>query len=431
MAAAAQAQIPSPWHKAAHSLARLPELAARRTQATVLRPAALTRYRWDELLNTWSTDVRSRAFTYDAQARLTSETVTDSATTTPYSRILHTFTAQGQPLEDIDQDWNGTAWANSARVLALYDARGRYAGEELQEWNNNAWTPVAGTRETHTYNAAGQLTETVYEDFDANQNSYRRAGRETYTVGPNGEWTDALGEDWTNGAYVKSYRTRNITWYSFAELKPSFYDYQDWNDASGSWINDSRTTTVYQSNGSFISTRQVLTGPNVYANVQRKTETYDNFGTPLLSQDERWQGGQWVVEDASRHLLSYNADNTLRRDVQQNYDNGTYTNTVRDVYGSYQSIVLATRTVAATVPAQLYPNPTTATAWLELGSARTQGPLSGQLLNALGQTVRPLRLTPAASTQRYALDLTGLAPGAYTVRLHADTGSVVQRIVKE
>jgi len=77
----------------------------------------------------------------------------------------------------------------------------------------------------------------------------------------------------------------------------------------------------------------------------------------------------------------------------------------------------------ATGGLQVFPNPASGTATVQLGSGATTAPLL--LLNALGQTV--LRRPALAAGQAAQLPLTGLAPGLYMVRC----GALRQRLVVE
>ncbi|MFD2718219.1 T9SS type A sorting domain-containing protein [Hymenobacter monticola] len=79
----------------------------------------------------------------------------------------------------------------------------------------------------------------------------------------------------------------------------------------------------------------------------------------------------------------------------------------------------------------LYPNPTTARATLELAGLREQGPVKVEVVNVLGQTVRQLSTRPKQGFLSETIDLNGLATGVYTVRIHAQEGTVVKRLVKE
>ena len=79
----------------------------------------------------------------------------------------------------------------------------------------------------------------------------------------------------------------------------------------------------------------------------------------------------------------------------------------------------------------LYPNPTTASATLELAGLREQGPVKVEVVNVLGQTVRQLSARPKQGFLTETLSLSGLPTGIYTVRIHAQEGTVVKRLVKE
>jgi hypothetical protein len=89
------------------------------------------------------------------------------------------------------------------------------------------------------------------------------------------------------------------------------------------------------------------------------------------------------------------------------------------------TIVLGTRTVA-TLPVQLYPNPTHSTVYVNQ-PAGAATPLQAGLYNPLGQLVRTAVLPAAAS----ALDVSGLAPGIYTLRLTAGAAGATHRITVE
>ena len=79
----------------------------------------------------------------------------------------------------------------------------------------------------------------------------------------------------------------------------------------------------------------------------------------------------------------------------------------------------------------LYPNPTTGKATLELAGLREQGAVKVELVNVLGQTVRQLHVQPKLGFLSQTLDLSGLPTGVYTVRIYAQEGTAVKRLVKE
>ena len=79
----------------------------------------------------------------------------------------------------------------------------------------------------------------------------------------------------------------------------------------------------------------------------------------------------------------------------------------------------------------LYPNPTTGRATLELAGLREQGTVKVEVVNVLGQTVQQLTTRPKQGLLTETLNLGGLPSGVYTVRIHAQEGMVVKRLVKE
>ena len=79
----------------------------------------------------------------------------------------------------------------------------------------------------------------------------------------------------------------------------------------------------------------------------------------------------------------------------------------------------------------VFPNPALAgAATVRLPGLRPQPAVTGELLNALGQVVRRGSWPAAALVvQGAVLDLAGLAPGIYTLRLRPQEGALVKRVV--
>ena len=79
----------------------------------------------------------------------------------------------------------------------------------------------------------------------------------------------------------------------------------------------------------------------------------------------------------------------------------------------------------------LYPNPTTGTATLELAGLREQGAITVEVLNVLGQPVQQHSVRAKQGQLTDQLNLRDLPTGVYTVRIHAQEGTVVKRLVKD
>ncbi|GAA3951584.1 hypothetical protein GCM10022406_36790 [Hymenobacter algoricola] len=369
--------------------------------------------------------------TYNTQGRPIQIVGTDSATNAPRRKTLLVYNAQALVTEELEQNWNGSAYMNSYRTQYAYDANGRGTLYLYQEWQNNAWQTRGGYRSTNTYNPAGVLLTEVAENLNTATGIWQPDYRTTYTVNANNQWTGLTGEEWDNGAYVNDYRIRSINWYNWAKLLPAYYEQQEWNKATSTWADDYRTTFTYQANGSYVSIGQKLVAPDVWLNEERYTQTYDAFGNETLYQGERWANNAWFIDYAYRTLLSYAATSQIRRRVGQEYDVPTsrYVNDYLATYSNF--ITLATRRATELeAAAALYPNPTLSAATLSVAGLREQGAVRTEVLNTLGQVVQTLDLQPRRGTIRHELNLSTLPAGFYTVRLHAAEGTIAKRVLK-
>ncbi|MFD2718727.1 fibronectin type III domain-containing protein [Hymenobacter monticola] len=92
---------------------------------------------------------------------------------------------------------------------------------------------------------------------------------------------------------------------------------------------------------------------------------------------------------------------------------------------------LSARTVLGTGTLEVFPNPAHHTVSLVLPAVTGAAQARVTLLNALGQQVRELTLPLSATETRAALNLSGVAPGLYTLRVAAGGQTASQRLAVE
>ncbi|GAA4347505.1 hypothetical protein GCM10023185_02630 [Hymenobacter saemangeumensis] len=68
---------------------------------------------------------------------------------------------------------------------------------------------------------------------------------------------------------------------------------------------------------------------------------------------------------------------------------------------------------------------------LELTGLKAQGPVKVDVVNTLGQVVLQAKAPVRQGAVAETLDLSSLPTGIYSVRVHAQEGTVVKRLVKE
>ncbi|MDO7877299.1 FG-GAP-like repeat-containing protein [Hymenobacter sp. ASUV-10] len=96
-----------------------------------------------------------------------------------------------------------------------------------------------------------------------------------------------------------------------------------------------------------------------------------------------------------------------------------------------RTAVVMSTTAKLEAATALYPNPTTGRATVELSGLCEQGPVRIDVVNTLGQVLLQRSAQPRQGIIAQALDLRELPAGVYSVRLHAQEGTVVKRLVKE
>ncbi|WP_167856429.1 T9SS type A sorting domain-containing protein [Hymenobacter metallicola] len=382
------------------------------------------RYSWDVTTNKWAYPYKQE-YSYDAAGRLTQETQRDSAFSSPSSRTLIAYNAQGLETSYINQFWNGNAWENGYRYLSMYDERGNQTESLSQEWKNGSWVTTDGSQTVYTYNAAGVITEAVYKDLE--NGNFVQEDRQLFTL-TNGQWSSILYQVWDNGAWVTEERIVDIVWHDWAKQQPASYREQDFNGSS--FVDNERNSITYSANGSTVDIEQEYTGTG-WVNESRSSELKDNFGNDLGYTEEAWENNAWTLEYGSRNLLYYNANNAVVREVQQRYgSSGRWENDSRISYFDFLTITLANRNAALEAQSALYPNPASGVVTLEVAGLSKAEAASGEVRNALGQLVHSFSAQPQAGKLSTQLDLSNLKSGVYTVRLQTSEGAVVKRVVR-
>ncbi|GAA4004297.1 hypothetical protein GCM10022408_15040 [Hymenobacter fastidiosus] len=402
-----------------------PAAAAQRGQQTsVTQPGRVMRYEWNPATNRWEAP-QLVLYTYTAQARLSQETHADSATASPTYRLNYTYTAGNQLTQTLQQDYTGGSWENSFRRTATFDARGTPTEELNQDWISGAWSTTAGTRSANNYTTTGFLAQQVVQTFSTATTSFVNDVRITYKIPASGPYTEFTVQRWSGGQWQDEFRVTGITWYDAGRQLATGLQIQI--PINIFWVSVLRLTATYQTNGSSVSTYEARPNPaGPWLNDSRTTETYDAYNNRLSLLQEVWSGTAWAINDWSRALLTYNAQQiVLRRDEQLAIGTAPFINQQRYNFGSFQVIPLRTPPAAPTAQLQLFPNPTTGLVTLRL--AGLTGSLTGEVLNALGQQVLRFSLPSPANE----LDVSALQAGLYTVRLQTPQGMIIKRLVRQ
>ncbi len=72
---------------------------------------------------------------------------------------------------ETEEEWINNAWVNDYRYTRTYDQKGNELLDQSERWKNNQWVINYGHKSAHTYNASGNLTETIGQYFNTDYGS--------------------------------------------------------------------------------------------------------------------------------------------------------------------------------------------------------------------------------------------------------------------
>nr|WP_262905419.1 T9SS type A sorting domain-containing protein [Hymenobacter nitidus] len=354
----------------------------------------------------------------------------DSATLVPTIRTTYTYNAANLTTSLLDESWVAGAWRNTTQFLYAYDSQGRTTEYIGQGWVTNAWVTNFGYQIRYVYDAQNRVTEQTQSDWSTTTRTFQPTSRYQYSyAGTTSNYSSYVYQRWTNNAWVNS--TQQNAFVYDAQGRATYYETQTWTNAT-TWQLASRTTSSFPAGGGSVRLTEQLVG-GIWQNSTRFTEfpTPNGIGTGF--SNETWTGSAWQLDSGNRFTDVFNATNDLIRRFRQNVNTTTraWVNANKFYYSNFQSFVLATNAPALQAQTQLFPNPTTGTATLQLGGLRPQRPVQIAVFNTLGQLVQAQAVPAQAGTVSQVLDVRKLPAGVYSVRLHAAEGTVVKRLIKQ
>jgi hypothetical protein len=386
-------------------------------------PGSAVHYGWNG--QGWDSPI-IEAYTYDNQARITSQADTDSLSRMPQSNFVYIYDGAGNLLEALVRNWNGVRLEDVARETMTYDTHNNVTQELVQMYTQGSWVTVKGTRYQYAYNPAGHMVSKVKLGLDF-ANNYVNRERHLFTVPTSGEWTAETIQSWTNNAWSDSLRTTMAVWHNFAKtqmqsaniearLGPIWVPFRFVGTFSP--VLDRRTLQMRRG-GSFV---------NQFSMVKE----FDAAGNMTSFREEEWEPGTstWDTQLESRYLYTYNAAGDMVRRIGQFNEVGVTNglqNISRDNYKNFQTITLAAQTPR--LPAEslrAYPNPSPD------GRFRVQTNLPGavqlRLTDALGRSVLK-RDFPSGLSSAVDLDLSQQPKGVYSLELSSGLGVARHKLV--
>lgn len=329
-------------------------------------------------------------------------------------------------------------------------------------WENNAW--VNTTKSTNTYDANGNLTGTLHQQWNSDADEWENAIQITYSLNPDGTAKEAMSQAWEENewqdlqktVYTYSPTKKVLTETTQLNLEGTFLDWskvtntyndqdsletqltqvanlltmeltnsgldtytynpdgtqnqvvsQDWNLETSEWENFSRYTNSYDEAKKLISDLTETWTEDAWVNEFKSTYTYN--GEQLQeSLEQVWETDQWI--DASKYLYTYTASNQIHQLVTQqwNAETSQWINEARITftYGSTGINSLTDRSL------MVFPNPFNNQITIQSSVREGQ---NVEIINSSGQVVKSFKTQSKAQK----IDLGHLENGMYIFRMNS------------
>ena len=376
--------------------------------------------------NNWVLDVHS-AYTYNTAGQLTSRVKTNPVTGQNISREVFTYDAQGNQTEMLNQNWVSGAWvmASGTKSAYTFDSNNRITQKIDQSWSNNTWTNQE--RKTYLYTANGELTEQTTYNWMNNAWNPLSKYVHTYT---NGVITRISTQNVINNLWTDTYQEINIVWHNQAKMQYASLVSQIMDN--GVWADFHKTTYTHDPNGGFVAIAEFKSNGS-WINGYRRFKIHDTRKNFIGEKMEMWDAtaAAWILYAAERANLTYNATDDITEWVLESYSNNTntYAGVYKEIYSNFQYFTITGKPEADTpLKAEVYPNPATSFISIQLPESNTRN-VTARLTDVTGKNIFSQKLTAAEPIHQ--INIEKLPVGLYLLQLQTESGFKTVKIIKE
>lgn len=273
---------------------------------------------------TWVNETRT-VNAYDGGGRLSSiTTYTWSGSWVNETMTSFTYDGSGNVSNSLSQEWSGSAWLNK------YQSDMTYSGSNLATMTTQIWTGswVNMRKDIYSYGAFG-ITEILTQSWTG---AWNDAEKVTYSYDGSGRRIQDLSQLWRNSAWRNWFKDDFA--YDGSTTNEVLDVHSDWDTVGSAWVAAWADTSRYAS-GKRI---ELVTAYFSFAFVTRFLYTYDGNGNLTEEINQNGAGPSWM--NFSRTVTVYvtagifdgyaedDAGRPSEFDIGQNYPNPFNLNTV-------------------------------------------------------------------------------------------------------
>ncbi|MFC5269262.1 T9SS type A sorting domain-containing protein [Adhaeribacter terreus] len=400
-----------------------------RTNWVVSRPGSSMNYGY--VSNGWQHNSNS-TYIHDSKGNVI-ERLIQTPTGQNMYQYQYFYDSTGFRIQETGDMWRNNAWyaGDGTRYVLTYDSQGNLTEIILQE-RKNMGAITWNNKDLHVYGFDNQNREDSYEYsvWNSNLNVWEKKSRITnYLYNSTNKITSYITETYVNSNWHQTYRYTNLAWEKKSGMLVDGlvnFSREIWNN--GNWVNESKYSKVYDTNGGFKETIQSFKNGN-WANDFTQFVEQDSLFNVIGIGSETWQNGNWVLSNHHKFLHTYSPNQDILETRSQIYQTNTqtYNFNQRWVYSNFQyfSITGIKNEVPQEISVSIYPNPTQNL--LNIDLLENTQIVTAQLTDVTGKVILTHHFKASEAKK---LNLENLKPGIYLLKLETEKGQTVRKILK-
>lgn len=217
------------------------------------------------------------------------------------NRYTNLFDANERMVQTTNEVWNTTTnhWDSSDRGMYTYNAQGQQTEYLVQDWNGGTWDN--SFKQTITYTAAG-MSQQLNQFWNSSNNTWFDNDRFVYSYDANNKLAEELHQFW-NSTWQNVNRTRYS--YNGTGLLQTA-SFHVWNISANTWDSSTRSTITYDAANDPATTLYEEWDGSAYVYLQKQTTTFSNHQR-TLAETQSWSSAStgWVYTASSYRMYYF------------------------------------------------------------------------------------------------------------------------------
>lgn len=367
-----------------------------RTTAVKKLPQKAQNYYWIDSEDTWIETGYSE-YTYDAQGNLIKKLEFNPLGNSTNLNI-YSYDSYARQTSRISQyylfNWEEQAnqWINSQKETQAYDANGNVIETIFYTWQANQWKIQWAYKEPHTYDSQNRLVELIYQEYDTDEEQWFSNWKTAFEYSGNNQAPNTIADyEYDNNGWIKTSEFTDIVWRNFDNsilidedpishiVSCNVHDYNEGITGRISttvtenttvflteiyqeeeWIYWSRSTSTVREDGSTVTTYEEFEDSE-WEYIDRYTEYTDPKGEYAGYKSEAYESGEWLVNYSDLITNIYNDNDEKIETITERDSPGSPVYKERKVFSDFITIdhVTGASSSIAFISLKAYPNPAT------------------------------------------------------------------------